>query len=185
MLDSKIRLENFDSGKGYSKGANYLTIVGWYVIKWLFFLTSVPYPSGLKVFLLKLFGAKAGKGIIIKPKVNIHMPWRIEIGDYAWIGEEVFILNFEQVTIGNNVCISQRAFLCGGNHDYLDPGFMYRNGPIVVRDGAWVGASCFIGPNVVIGIDAVVSAGSVVTKSVSANGIYKGNPAEFVKKRWD
>ena len=113
------------------------------------------------------------------------MPWKLEIGDYTWIGEEVFILNFELVKIGTNVCISQRAFLCGGNHDYTSPDFRYRNAPITVESGVWIGACCFVGPGVSIGADTVISAGSVVTKSLDANYIYKGNPPQVIKTRWD
>lgn len=182
---SNIKLSNFDSSKGLNRGVNKITEATWYVVKILFFLTAVPFPQKLKALLLRLFGAKIGKNIVIKPRVNIHMPWKLEIGDYVWIGEEVFILNFEQVKIGRNACISQRAFLCGGNHHYRDPAFSYRNGPIIVEDGAWVGACCFVGPNVTIGVDTVVTAASVVTTNLNANSIYKGNPAVFVKMRWD
>jgi putative colanic acid biosynthesis acetyltransferase WcaF len=182
---SKVMLSQFNASKGINRGVNKITEFTWYFIKIVFFLSPIPYPNRLKLFFLKVFGAKVGKGINIKPRVNIHMPWKLEIGDYTWIGEEVFILNFENVKIGNNACISQRAFLCGGNHDYLDPAFSYRNGPINIGDGAWVGASCFVGPDVTIGVDTVISAGAVVTSSLEANSIYKGNPAAFVKKRWE
>lgn len=91
----------------------------------LFFLLAFPFPSSLKVKILKLFGAKIGVGLVIKPRVNIHFPWKLIIGDDVWIGGEVFILNFELLTIGNNVCVSQRAFLCGGNHNFKIPSMLY------------------------------------------------------------
>jgi putative colanic acid biosynthesis acetyltransferase WcaF len=112
------------------------------------------------------------------------MPWKLEIGDYVWIGEEAFILNFEVIKIGNNVCVSQRAFLCGGNHDFKDPAMSYKNGPITLEDGSWIGAGCFIGPNVTIGADCIITAYSVATQNTIANSIYKGNPALFLKSRW-
>jgi len=181
---SKVKLNEFDSRKGFDRGAGKLKEMCWYLLKVFFFLSAIPYPSSLKLAILRMFGAKVGKGVVIKPRVNVHFPWKIEIGDHTWIGEEVFILNFENVTIGKNVCISQRAFLCGGNHDFRDPAFSYRNGEIVLSDGAWVGASCFIGPSVTIGTDSVIAAGSVLTASVGSNGIYRGNPAVFIKNRW-
>jgi putative colanic acid biosynthesis acetyltransferase WcaF len=147
-------------------------------------LTAFPFPSGLKCKLLRLFGAKVGKNVLIKPRVNIHFPWKLEIGSDVWIGEEVFILNFEKVKIGSNVCISQRAFLCGGNHDYKTPLMPYRNGTITLEDGSWVGAQCFVAPNVTIGVDCVVSACSVVTGDLPENSICTGNPAKAVKERW-
>jgi putative colanic acid biosynthesis acetyltransferase WcaF len=131
-----------------------------------------------------MFGAKVGVGVTIKPRVNIHFPWKLELGDWCWLGEEVFILNFEPVTIGANSCISQRVFLCGGNHDFRDPAFSYRNAPITIKAGAWVGAQSFVGPGVVIGEEAVCSAGSIVTKDLSSNRIYAGNPAQGIGVRW-
>jgi putative colanic acid biosynthesis acetyltransferase WcaF len=180
---SKVNLGDFKSA-GFDRGAGNLKEILWYLTKVAFFLSALPYPNFLKIKLLKLFGARVGNGIVIKPRVNIHFPWKLEIGHNVWIGEEACILNFEKVILGNNVCISQRTFLCGGNHDYRDPAMSYRNGPITVQDGAWVGACCFIGPGVNIGIDTVVSAGSIVSSNLEANGIFKGFPASFVKNRW-
>jgi len=182
---SKVRLSGFDPTVGLQRGVSRFKESMWYIVKVLFFLTAFPVPQSIKAMFLSWFGAKVGKGILIKPRVNIHMPWKLELGDYSWIGEEVFILNFEPVKIGKNVCISQRAFLCGGNHDYRDPAFKYRNGPISIDDGAWIGANCFVGPNVTVGADTVVAAGSVVTSNLIANSVYKGNPAGWIKSRWD
>jgi len=182
---SKVKLNEFDPSKGLNRGVSKFKEALWYFFKVLFFLTPIPYPQKFKVFLLRLFGAKIGKGLVIKPRVNIHMPWKLELGDHVWLGEEVFILNFELIKIGSNVCISQRAFLCGGNHNYRDPTFSYRNGPITVEDGAWIGAGCFVGPYVTVGADTVVSASSVVTTRLKPNSVYRGNPLTFVKSRWD
>ncbi|MBX3257343.1 MAG: WcaF family extracellular polysaccharide biosynthesis acetyltransferase [Chitinophagaceae bacterium] len=182
--NSRVRLADFNGSRGYDREAGRVKELCWYLTKMCFFLTTFPFPYRFKAWLLRLYGAKTGKGLIIKPRVNIHMPWKLSIGDNVWIGEEVFILNFEHCTIGNNVCISQRAFLCGGNHDYRDPSMAYRNGPITLEDGSWVGAGCFVGPGVEVGVDTVISAGSVLTKSAAHNSIYRGNPAQRVGNRW-
>jgi putative colanic acid biosynthesis acetyltransferase WcaF len=181
---SKVKLGEFDAKLGLERGVRRSTEITWYLVKVIFFLSAMPYPSSFKVMLLRFFGATIGKGVIIKPRVNIHFPWKLVLGDNVWIGEEVFLLNFELLMIGNNVCISQRAFLCGGNHDYKRSSMPYRNGSITLEDGSWVGASTFIGPNVIIGTDTVISAGSVVTHSLGGNGIYRGNPVQFIKNRW-
>ncbi len=183
-MNSKVRLDQFDSTQGLNRGVSKFKEISWYLVKVCFFLSTLPYPSKLKVFLLRLFGAKTGTGIIIKPRVNIHFPWKLEIGNHVWIGEEVFFLNFEKLSIGDNVCISQRAFLCGGNHDYKIQSMPFRNGPIILEDGCWIGASCFVGPNVIIGVDSVITAQSVVTKTIPSNSIYGGNPIVFIKNRW-
>jgi len=181
---SKVRLDLFDKKINLDRGKPYIIEVLWYLVKVFFFLSALPYPNRLKVLLLKLFGAKVGNGIVIKPRVNIHFPWKLEIGNHVWIGEEVLILNFERVSIGENVCISQRAFLCGGNHNYRTINMEYKNGPITIQPGVWIGAGAFIGGNVTIGIDTVVSAYSFVSTDLDENCIYKGNPATIKGKRW-
>jgi putative colanic acid biosynthesis acetyltransferase WcaF len=182
-MKSQVTLNKFDGKLNLHRGAGKLKESAWYAVKMLFFLTAFPYPSALKARLLRLFGAKVGRGLCIKPRVNIHFPWKLEIGDHVWIGEEVFLLNFEKLTIGNNVCISQRAFLCGGNHDYKSPAMPYRNGEITLQDGSWIGAGVFVAPQVTVGTDTVVTACSVALKSLPENAVCAGNPAKFIKER--
>jgi putative colanic acid biosynthesis acetyltransferase WcaF len=180
----KTRLDKFDHAKGLERGRPKSVEAVWYLLKCFFLLSPLPWPSAMRVALLRAFGAKIGRGVNIKPRVNVHFPWKLEVGDHAWIGEEVFILNFEPVRIGAQACISQRAFLCTGNHDFRDPAFSYRNAPITVGDGAWVGAAVFVGPGVEIGAESVVAAGSVVTRSLPANALCSGHPAEARGVRW-
>ena len=136
------------------------------------------------LIILLTFGAKIGKHVIIKPRVNIHFPWKLEIGNNSWIGEEVFILNFEPVRIGNNCCVSQRSFVCGGNHDFRDPSFQYKNEPITLKNGVWIGAQSFVGPGVIIEKNTVITAGSIVLKNQPAHKICSGNPCKPIKDRW-
>lgn len=181
---SRVQLGSFDANKNFSRGASKPKEAVWYIIKVIFFLSALPFPYRFKAWLLRMFGAKIGRGVIIKPRVNIHFPWKLSIGNDVWIGEEVFMLNFEQLTIGDNVCVSQRVLLCGGNHNYKDPEMPYRNGPISLHNGCWIGAACFVGPNVTVGTDTVVAAGSIVSKSLYENAVYSGNPLSFIKHRW-
>ncbi|MEM9144123.1 MAG: WcaF family extracellular polysaccharide biosynthesis acetyltransferase [Bacteroidota bacterium] len=181
---SKVRLNEFDPKKGLERGAPKWKEILWYVVKVLFFTSPLPYPYAFKCGLLRIFGAQIGRQVVIKPKVNIHFPWKLVLGNNVWIGEEVFILNFESLRIGNNVCISQRTFLCGGNHNYLEPSMPYRNGPITLMDGCWVGANCFVGPGVTIGIDTVVTVGSQVTGSLGDNLVCSIPVTPSLKERW-
>jgi len=181
---TRVRLDQFDPGLGLDRGRSRLTELCWYLTKCVFFLSPLPWPQVIKHSLLKLFGAKVGKGVVLKPRVNIHLPWKLSIGDYAWIGEEAFILNFEPIHIGAHACISQRVFLCGGNHDFSQPDFRYRNGPITVKDGAWIGAQSFISPNSTIGVDTVVSACSQVSGDLPEGQICGGVPCKVIKPRW-
>ena len=179
-----IRLDSFNPLKGLERGASKPKEFCWILIRFIFFQSPLPWPRFLKRTLLRWFGAKVGKGVVIKPRVTIHFPWKLQIGDYSWIGEEVFILNFEPCIIGSHCCISQRAFLCGGNHDFRASDFKYRNGPITIDDGAWIGAQSFVAPNVDIGEECVITAGSVVGQSQPATMICSGNPCLPIKSRW-
>jgi len=114
---------------------------------------------------------------VIRANVNISFPWRLRIGDHVWIGEDVGILSLAPVTIESNVCISQRAYLCTGSHDFRREDFKLKVDPITVRTGSWVAAAAFVGPGVEVGAGALVSAGSVVLENVPAKTIVRGNPA--------
>ncbi len=139
--------------------------------------------SSVKVKLLRLFGARIGKNVTAKPGVLVKYPWHLVVGDDCWLGERCWIDNLTTVRLGNNVCISQGAYLCTGNHDWSDPCFGLMVSPIQLNDGSWVGANSLLGPGTVLGQCAVISAGSVITGIIPDYEIYAGNPAQFVKKR--
>jgi putative colanic acid biosynthesis acetyltransferase WcaF len=181
---TRVRNDLFSPGEGLDCGRPQWIKALWYLVKCLVFLPALPFPSALKRGALRAFGAQVGQGVVIKPRVNIHLPWKLVIGEFTWIGEEAFILNFEPVTIGVHCCISQRAFLCAGNHDFRQVHMPYRNRPITIEDGAWVGAQVFVSPGVTIGMEAVITAGSVVTKSQPAEMVCGGNPCSPIKPRW-
>lgn len=176
-------LDQFDPSKGLDRGRSKRFEAVWYLLKCSFFLSPLPWPGRLKVWLLRRFGATVGEGVVIKPRVNIHFPWKLSLGDHVWIGEEVFILNFEPCVIESRSCISQRAFLCGGNHDFRRLDFPYRNGPIFIREQSWIGAQVFVAPNVTIGKGCVVAAGSIITQDQPEGMICSGNPCRAIRPR--
>ena len=164
-------------------GAGRFKQVCWYFINVLFFINPLNPSSALKCTLLKWFGAKLGKGVIIKPGVNIKYPWKLVIGDHVWIGEKVWIDNLAVVTIGNNVCISQGAMLLTGNHNYKKSSFDLMVKAIVLEEGVWLGAKTLVCPDVTAHTHAVLTVGSVATSSLEAYTIYSGNPAVAIKQR--
>lgn len=155
----------------------------WYIISLLFFQSAFCPFSGLKVFLLKLFGAEIGKGVCIKPWVTIKYPWLLKMGDWVWIGEHAWIDNLAQVRMGNHVCISQGALLLTGNHNFRLPGFDLIVKPITLEDGVWIGAKTVVCPGVTCFSHAVLTVGSIATKNLDGYGIYQGNPAIKVHER--
>ncbi len=143
----------------------------------------MPWPSILKTWLLRLFGARVVGPVLIKPGVNIKYPWYLSIGAHVWIGEGAWIDNLAQVSVGNNVCISQGAMLLCGNHNYKKRSFDLITGPITLEEGCWVGAKATVCPNVTVRTHAILGVGSVATHHLEAYGIYQGNPATKVRKR--
>lgn len=139
--------------------------------------------SGLRVRLLRAFGARIGERVVIKPSVRVKYPWHLEIGDDCWIGEDCWIDNLTTVRIGGNVCVSQGAYFCTGNHDWSDPCFGLKIGPIELGEGSWAGARSLLTPGTVLGNYAVAAAGSVVRGTIPDFEVHAGNPAQFVKVR--
>jgi putative colanic acid biosynthesis acetyltransferase WcaF len=155
----------------------------WHYVN-LFFFRSGLFPFyGIKVFLLKMFGAKLGKNVFIKPHVNIKYPWFLTLGNNIWIGEEAWLDNLAQITMGDNVCISQGALLISGNHNYASPTFDLMVKPIVIEDGVWICAKAIICGGAICKSHAVITAGSILSMEAEAYGIYTGNPAIKVKTR--
>ncbi len=166
----------YQPGSGIKRGL-------WYFCN-LLFLNNYWFPLGsVKRWLLRVFGAKIGKGVVIKPKVNIKYPWFLKVGDHCWIGERVWIDNLDRVEIGNHVCLSQGALIISGNHDFKIEGFDLMLKPIHIDDGAWIGARSMVTQGVNVGSHAVLSAGSVATSALEPYGIYRGNPATLVNTR--
>jgi putative colanic acid biosynthesis acetyltransferase WcaF len=164
-------------------GAGKLKQLIWYFTNVLFFINPLNPVSSLKKFLLRLFGASIGKGVIIKPAVSIKYPWKLSIGDYSWIGEKVWIDNLAFVRIGNHVCISQGAMLLTGNHNYSKTTFDLMVKGITLEDGVWIGAQSLVCPGIYCKNHAVLAALSVATKDLEPYTIYQGNPALPVRQR--
>ena len=155
----------------------------WYCFNAAFLLNPMNPFSSLKKFVLRLFGAKIGKGVVIKQRVNIKYPWFLKIGDNTWIGEDVWIDNLTHVSIGSNCCLSQGALILSGNHNYKKKSFDLMVGKIVLEEGVWVGAKAIVTAGVTCESHSVLSAGSVTSKNLSAYQIYRGNPAIKVLER--
>ena len=163
------RLRDF-SGAGYDKGRGRPIQAAWFAISNLVFM-SWWCPRRLRPILLRLFGADIGDGVVIRHRVRVLWPWKLRVGDDTWIGEDVWLLNLEQITLGSDVCLSQGAFLCTGSHDRCSPSFEFDNGPITVGDQSWIAAQALILRGVTVAPKAVVGARAVVTRDLCTGSL--------------
>lgn len=176
-----MRLDQY-SAATFTRGRPLWIEVLWRLLQILFVSSPIP-GSWHRAMLLRLFGARIGKGVTLKPRIRITFPWRLEVGDHAWIGEAAWLDNLMDVRIGEHCCISQEVYLCTGNHDWRSPTFELDAKPISVMSHAWIGARAVIGPGVVIQEGVVLTLGSVATRDLNSWGIYQGNPAHLIKRR--
>jgi len=176
-----MQLSKFNNGV-FDRGRSRLVEICWRVVEGLLFNSWLP-GSGWRMQLLRLFGASVGMGVVIKPHVRIKFPWKLSIGNHSWIGEDVWIDNLAEVTVGSNCCISQGAYLCTGSHRWDQESFDLETKPIVINDQCWVGAKSRIAPGVTLETGAVLTLGSVAVSDLASLGIYRGNPAKLIGQR--
>ena len=155
----------------------------WYFVNILFLVNPLFAFSGFKILILRLFGARIAKGVVLKQSISVKYPWKLSVGANSWIGEQVWIDNLDKVEIGANVCISQGAMLLTGNHDYTKSSFDLITNKIILEDGVWIGAKSVVCPGIVCKSHSVLTVGSIATKNLEPYAIYQGNPAAKVKDR--
>lgn len=171
------------NNRSFNTGKPFWYRISWYLVSAFLVQCAWNPSSALRVWLLRLFGAQIGRGVVVKPSVHVKYPWRLTVGDYCWIGEKVWIDNLDFVTLGNHVCISQEAYLLTGNHNYKSTAFDLITKPIVIEDGAWVAARAIVCPGVTVRSHAVLTVGAVATKDLEPYSVYSGNPATLIKQR--
>ena len=138
---------------------------------------------GWRRFWFRIFGAKIGTNVLLRPSVRMTYPWKVTIGDYSWLGDGVELYSLDTITIGSNVVVSQNTYICTGTHDYGVASFDMVTAPICIKDQAWVASDVFIHPGVTIGEACVVGARSTVGKDMPAGMLCVGSPCEVVRSR--
>lgn len=160
----------------------------WYILLW-WLAQAVVFPltlhasHGPRCALLRFFGARIGHGVVIRPTARVTYPWKVEIGDYSWIGDDVVLYSLDTIRIGCHCVVSQESYLCTGSHDASDPAFGLTTAPIVIENGAWVATDCFIGPGVTVGANALVGARSSVFGDLPSGYICLGSPCRPQRPR--
>lgn len=174
-------LRLYDSKK-FDRGKSRLMEMLWGIVQSVFVQSSIP-GSKLRKYILTFFGAKIGRNVLLRPGLKVKFPWRLSIGDDTWIGENVWVDNLANVTIGRSCCISQGAYLCTGNHDWKKNTFDLVVGEIIIGNSVWIGAMSKVAPKISIKNGAVLTMGSSLYGDAEELGVYSGVPAKLIKKR--
>lgn len=176
------QLDKFKVPQGF-RGRGAIKVQLWWLVQSTLFICSPQFAYKWRVFLLRSFGAKIGKSVIIRPSVKTTYPWKLTIGNNAWIGDDVNLYTLGEITIGENAVVSQRSYLCTGSHDYQSETFDIYAKPIVIEDQAWIATDVFIAPGITIGKGAIIGSRSSVYQNMPNGMICVGNPATPVKPR--
>ena len=176
-----MRLDRFDNAD-FRRGRPALVEALWLVVQGLFVATWLP-GSALRVLALRLFGAQIGRGVRLKPGLRVKFPWRLCVGDHAWLGENVWLDNLAEIRIGDHCCVSQGAYLCTGSHDWSREGFDLVTRPIHLEDQSWICARAVVGPGVRVGQGAVLALCSVAAGDLAPWQVHQGVPARPVRPR--
>ncbi len=165
------------------RGRSIFVVQLWWVVQATLFGMSPQFMFGWRRFLLKLFGAEIGVGVLIRPSAHVTYPWKVKIGDRVWIGDHAELYSLGEIVIGSDVVISQKSYLCAATHDYTKPSFDMIDQKIIIEDQAWIATDVFIAPGVNIGRGCVIGARSSVFSDMPEGMVCIGNPARPVKPR--
>lgn len=165
------------------RGRSAVYVQIWWAVQATLFRHSPQFAYGFRRLLLRFFGARIGRNVIIRPSVRITYPWKLSVGDYSWIGDFVELYSLAPIVIGSNSVISQYSYLCAGDHDYSKIDFPIRGTTINISDEVWVAAGVFIAPGTSIGRGAVVGARSSVFADLPSGMICIGSPCRPIRPR--
>ena len=165
------------------RGGGKFKVQLWGLVQYFLFHTSPQFMYGYRNFLLKIFGAKIGKNVLIRPSVKITYPWKLSIGDNTWIGEDCYLYNLAEIKIGSNVSIAHRNFFNTGGHEYTKTTFDIFAKPITINDQVWITSEVYVSPGVTVNKGTVIGVRSVVFKDIPEGVVCYGNPAKIIKNR--
>ncbi|MDZ4055644.1 MAG: WcaF family extracellular polysaccharide biosynthesis acetyltransferase [Polynucleobacter sp.] len=161
--------------KGF-RGRSAFSVQIWWIVQASVFRWSPQVLYGFRRFVLRMFGAKIGKRVLIRPSAKFTYPWKVVIGDFSWIGDDVIFYSLDTISVGANSVISQKTYLCAGDHDFSDVSFPIRGKPIFIGEQVWVAADCFVAPGVSVGNGVVVGARSSVFSNLPDGMVCYGSP---------
>jgi len=165
------------------RGKSKITVQLWWIVQGTLFALSPQFFYGWRRFLLRSFGAKIGKGVLLRSSVKVTYPWNIEIGDYSWIGEDNVLYSLGKIKIGSNVALAHKVYINTGGHEYDKISFDIFSKPVVIEDECWLTNDVYVAPGVTIGKGSIIAARSSVLKSMPGGKICIGTPAIAIKDR--
>lgn len=186
VLDAKplVDLRLYDSSR-CDRGKPSWYVILWWLVQAIAFPLSLHNFNGFRCWLLRLFGATIGKGVVIRPTARFTYPWNVTIGDYSWIGDDVVLYSIDRIEIGCHSVVSQKSYLCTGSHDIDKISFDLISAPIQIGNGVWIATDCFVGAGVTIGANSVIGARSSVFRDLAAEQVAWGTPcvARYERKK--
>ena len=170
---------------GHVTLGNKMRCAVWNVVRLVLFR-----PFGTKMFrpwrivVLKLFGADVAWSAEVYASAKVWAPWLLTLGKHSCIGPHVIVYNQARVTLEDDACLSQYAYVCTAGHETGMTNNARKGlqiAPVTVAKGAWVGTRAFVNMGVMIGEGAVVGACACVVKDVAPRTVVGGNPASVIK----
>lgn len=177
VLDAKplVDLRQYDQSS-CDRGKPSWLIILWWLVQAIAFPLSLHNFNGFRAWLLRLFGAQIGKGVVIRPTARFTYPWKVAIDDYSWIGDNVVFYSVDQIQVGCHCVISQKSYLCTGSHDLQNHNSSLITAPIKIGNGVWVASDCFVAAGVTIGANSVIGARSSVFRNIPQKKVAWGTP---------
>lgn len=175
-------LSSFRVPKGF-RGRSGIVVLLWQITQGTLFACSPQPCYGWRRWLLALFGARVGKGVLIRPSARVTYPWKVSLGDFCWIGDNAELYSLGEIEVGAHAVVSQKSYICAGSHNPRDRTFPLTTKPIRIEPEAWIATDCFVGPGVTIGRGAIIAARSTVLHDIPPGMVAAGAPATVRRTR--
>lgn len=120
---------------------------------------------------------------MIRPTAVVTYPWKLKLGDWSWIGDHVTLYTLGEITIQENVVVSQNTYICSASHDYTLPGFDIYTKAVYIESEVWLASEVFVSPGVRIQHGTVVGARSLVLSDLPEMMFCAGHPARAIRSR--
>jgi putative colanic acid biosynthesis acetyltransferase WcaF len=181
LLDASKTMP-LEGGASFSL-SNRLARVAW-GLAWLLLARWTPPPlHRWRRLVLKAFGARIAPTARVHASVSIWLPSNLELGDHVLIGPGARLYNQGLIVIGRRTVVSQGAYICASSHDIRDPNFQLLLRPVTIGEQCWIAADAFVGPGVSMRDRSVLAARAALFTDTETDGVYRGNPAQLIKRR--